>query len=175
MLDNPQRYGQVSRILHWGMALLLFWQIFTVGFRVLMEDSAIDTFMWSTHRPLGAILLLLVAIRLVWTLMNRAQRPAAVNPVAKWGHWTLYGLLVVVPALGLLRHYGAGRPLDVFGIPLFSGFDGRIEWLVYPGNLLHSSLGWLLMVMIVGHIGMAIWHRTRPGQVDVLPRMWGSN
>ncbi|MDQ2076914.1 cytochrome b [Marinimicrobium sp. ABcell2] len=175
MLDNPQRYGQVSRILHWGMALILFWQFFTVGFRVLMEDSAIDNFMWSTHRPLGAILLLLVAIRIVWALFNRTRRPAAVSTAAKLGHIALYGMLVLIPALGLLRHYGAGRPFDVFGIPLFSGFEGRIEWLVYPGNLLHSSLGWTLMAMVLGHMAMVVWHRKRAGQVDVLPRMWGRN
>ncbi len=171
MFDDQYRYGTVSRTLHWGMALLLLWQILTVGVRVLMKDSAIDDFMWSTHRPFGALLLLLASIRIIWALINRSHRPPPVNVFAKWGHVTLYVLLFVVPALGLARHYGAGRSFEPFGIPLFSGFDGRIDWLVEPGNLLHSSLGWTLITLIVGHIFMAIWHRVRTGDQDVLPRM----
>lgn len=172
MLDSTKSYGPISRLFHWGMALLLLWQFLTVGARAWLTDSALDEFMWATHRPLGALLLLLVVIRLVWALRNRSRRPASVSLAAKLGHITLYALLLVVPLLALLRQYGAGRAFDPFGIPLFSGFDGRIEWLVAPGNLLHGSLGWTLMALVAGHIFMVVWHR-RAGRVNVLPRMWG--
>lgn len=172
MFDNSHRYGSVTRFLHWGIALILLWQMFTVAVRVTLEDSALDAFTWSTHRPLGAILLLLGTIRLVWALVNWTRRPPALSLAARLGHIALYGLLIVVPALGLLRHYGAGRPFDVFGLPLFSGFDGEIQWLMWLGNQFHSSLGWLLITLIVGHTAMVVWHRKRAGQVDVLPRMW---
>ncbi|WP_111642253.1 cytochrome b [Marinimicrobium alkaliphilum] len=173
MFDNRNRYGTVTRTLHWGMALLILWQFLTVGARTLAEDSALDDFMWATHRPLGAMLLVLVGIRIVWALINLRHRPPAVNPFAKAGHIALYVLLFVVPALGLARQYGSGRTFEPFGIPLFSGFEGRIDWLVEPGNLLHGSLGWTLMALVVGHIAMAYWHRKQPAQPDVLPRMWG--
>lgn len=172
MFDNSSRYGSVTRFLHWGMALIVLWQIFTVTVRVLLKDSALDTFAWGTHRQFGAILLLLGAIRLVWALVNWARRPPAVMLAARLGHMTLYGLLILVPSLGLLRHYGAGRSFDVFGLPLFSGFDGKIEPLMWLGNQFHGLLGWLLIILIFGHTAMVVWHRKRSGQIDVLPRMW---
>ncbi len=171
--DNTSRYGLVSRVLHWGMALLLLWQFLTVGARVTMEDSAIDEFMWATHRPLGFLLFVLIIIRILWALINRARRPASVSLAARLGHIALYALCALVPALALLRQYGAGRSFEPFGIPVFSGFEGeRIQWMVSLGNNFHGTLGWILLTLIIGHIAMTIWHRKRAGQVDVLPRMW---
>jgi cytochrome b561 len=96
-----------------------------------------------------------------------------VSTPALLGHVTLYALVFIVPALALLRQYGSGRVFEPLGIPLFPGFEGeRIDWMMAPGNLLHSWLGWLLLALIVGHIGMAYWHRRRPDQPDVLKRMW---
>lgn len=172
MFDNSHRYGSVTRFLHWAMALILLWQMFTVAVRITLEDSALDTFAWGTHRAFGVILLLLAAIRLGWAIVNWTRRPPAISLAARLGHITLYGLLIVVPALGLLRHFGAGRSLDVFGLPLLPGFDGKIEPLVWLGNQLHGSLGWLLIVLMLGHTAMVVWHRKGSGQVDVLPRMW---
>ena len=100
MFDNSDRYGQITRFLHWGIALILLWQMFTVAVRVTLEDSALDAFTWSTHRPLGAILLLLGTIRLVWALVNWTRRPPALSLAARLGHIALYGLHIVVPDLG---------------------------------------------------------------------------
>lgn len=172
MFDNENRYGSITRMLHWGMAILILWQFTSAGSRILFEDTAFEAFMWSTHKPLGALLLLLIGIRLAWALINLSRRPPSVNLGAKLGHIALYGLLIVIPSLGLLRQYGSGRSFEPFGIPLFSGFEGEIEFLVEPGNLLHGALGWVLLVMIIGHIGMVVWHRKRIGKQDVLPRMW---
>lgn len=173
MYDNTQRYGTITRTLHWGIALLLLWQFSSVAARVLMKDSSLDKFLWATHKPLGALLLALIAVRILWALFNLSRRPPSISIFSKLGHIALYALMFAVPALGLARQYGSGRAFDVFGIPLFSGFEGKIEWLVEPGNLLHGSLGWTLLVLILGHIAMVIIHRKRKGHVDVLPRIWG--
>lgn len=172
MFDNKEYYGKVTRLFHWGMALLILWQFLTVGARVLMEDTAVEQFMWGTHKSLGVLLLLLIAARIAWALLNLSRRPPSVNVLAGLGHIALYTLLLIVPALGLLRQYGSGRSFEPFGVPLFSGFEGKIEFLVEPGNLLHGSLGWTLLALIIGHIAMAVWHRKRDKQNDVLPRMW---
>ena len=50
-------------------------------------------------------------------------------------------------------------------------FEGdRIEWMTALGSNFHGLLGWTLLVLIVGHAGMAIWHR-RAGDQDALARM----
>ncbi len=171
--DNQHRYGSVSRILHWGMALLLAWQFLSAGAHLLLDDTAVEAFFWPTHKPLGFALFVLIVLRAAWALRHLRVRPPSVNRLATAGHVTLYLLVLVVPALALLRQYGSGRAFEPFGIPLMPGFEGeRIDWMMAPGNLLHSWLGWLLLVLVAGHVFMAIWHRRRPDQPDVLERMW---
>lgn len=168
--DSAQRYGLVSRILHWGMAALLGWQFITTLVRLLMEDSSLDQFTWGTHRAAGVLLMALVLIRILWALYNRSQRPPSLNLPATLGHLALYGLMLVVPLVALMRQYGSGRELNVFGMSLMAGDGVKIEWLMAPANLLHGNLGWLLLALIVGHAAMAFVHR-RQGDVDVLARM----
>ncbi|UJJ33257.1 cytochrome b [Halopseudomonas maritima] len=170
--DSAARYGVVSRVLHWGMALLLLWQFLSAGARLLLEDTPIEAFFWSTHKPLGFLLFALIWLRLVWALANRQRRPASVGLPATLGHLGLYALLIAVPGLALLRQYGSGRAFEPFGLPLMAGFDGKTEWMISLGNALHSWLGWTLLALIVGHAFMALLHRHSAGHTDVLPRMW---
>jgi len=171
--DNRDTYGSVSRWLHWGMAALLAWQFLSAGSHLLLEDTAIEAFFWPTHKPLGFALFVLIILRAVWALVHLRERPPSVNRLATVGHVLLYLLVLVVPSLALLRQYGSGRAFEPFGIPLMPGFEGdRIDWMMAPANLLHSWLGWSLLVLIVGHVAVAVWHRRRPDQPDVLRRMW---
>lgn len=171
--DSTYRYGLISRGLHWGMALLLGWQFFTTTVRVLMEDSALDEFTWGTHKAAGTLLMTLILLRVIWALINYRQRPPALSMAARLGHWVLYALMLIIPLLALLRQYGSGREFAVFGLQLMSGFEGEIEALTAPGNLLHGWLGWTLLAMIIGHIGMTLYHRRNATEQDVLPRMAG--
>ncbi|MGD8175827.1 cytochrome b [Marinimicrobium sp. ARAG 43.8] len=169
--DSKERYGVITRVFHWGMAILIFWQMLTVASRVALEDTAVEAFFWATHKPLGALLLVLIALRIVWALLNLSRRPPSVSLGARLGHIVLYALMLAIPVIGLLRQYGSGRSFEPFGIALFSGFETpQIEWMVSLGNQIHGSLGWLLFVLIAGHIIMAYWHK-RPGHVDVMRRI----
>ncbi|GGC96963.1 cytochrome b [Vreelandella lutescens] len=159
VMDSSTRYGLVSRALHWGMALLFVWQFSSAAARVFLEDTAIDGFLWGTHSQVGVVLMALVVIRAVWAVMNASRRPPAVSVMAKLGHLALYGLMIAVPAIALIRQYGSGRALDVLGINLMAGGGERIEWMTNLGGLLHGELGWALLALVVGHIAMAVLHR----------------
>ncbi|KAE8437372.1 MULTISPECIES: cytochrome b [Halomonadaceae] len=159
VMDSSSRYGLVSRALHWGMALLFVWQFSSAVARVWLEDTAIEGFLWGAHSQVGVVLMALVVIRAVWAVMNASRRPPAVSVMAKLGHVALYGLMIVVPAIALIRQYGSGRALDVFGLSLMSGGGERIEWMTNLGGLLHGELGWALFALVVGHVVMAVLHR----------------
>ena len=171
--DSAIRYGTVSRTLHWGMALGLGWMFASAITHSLAEKSALDAFLWPTHKHVGSLLMLLVLLRGAWALMNAGRRPPSVGTLAHLGHLGLYGLMVAIPFIGLLRQYGSGRAFAPFGIPLMPGRpDDRIDWMVELGGLLHGELGWVLLACVVGHIAMALWHRRHPTS-NVLPRMVG--
>ncbi|MDX5979394.1 cytochrome b [Vreelandella alkaliphila] len=171
MMDTNKRYGIVSRLLHWGMALLFVWQFSSAAARVFFEDTPLESFLWGTHSQVGVVLLALVVVRGAWALINASRRPTSVSVMATLGHLALYGLMIAVPTIALIRQYGSGRALDVFGFNLMPGFDGeKIAWMTELGGLLHGELGWALLALIVGHVVMAILHRKLTNH-DVLSRM----
>ena len=173
--DSATRYGSISRIFHWGMALL-FVVIFSAALaRYFAKDSALDALLWPVHRPIGALLMLLVLLRAAWALLHAGQRPPHINLAAHLGHLALYALMLAVPFIGLLRQYGSGRAFAPFGVPLIGArADDKIDWMVDLGGLLHGEMGWVLLACIVGHAAMAFWHR-RPGHTNVMPRMVGNS
>ncbi|MDJ0389694.1 cytochrome b [Roseomonas sp. E05] len=175
-LDTPSRYGLVSRVLHWGMALLFAWQFAGMVVRITVGRSPLTAFMVGSHGGVGVLLFLLVLLRGGWSLLNRGRRPhyerGLPGLAARLGHLALYGLMVTVPALALLRQYGSGRAFAPFGIPLMPGFEGRIESLVAPANAVHGLLAWSLLALVGGHAAMALVHRFLWGD-DMLARMAG--
>jgi cytochrome b561 len=162
MNDTSRAYGLVTRTLHWGMAVLFVAQFTSaIAKRLWGKENAITEFLGPYHADIGVLLLALVIIRLAWAYRQRHDRPAHPGQhgkLVKGGHATLYALMVLVPAAAVLIRLGAGRPLDLFGMPILPPGDG-IEWAKTLGFLLHKPLAWLLGAMIAGHIGMALYHR----------------
>lgn len=176
--DNPQRYGRISRILHWGMALLFAWQFAGMIAKVsLGKEAALTGILSSAHADVGLLLLVLFVVRAVWGLMNSGRRPsngAGIWAVAAWlGHLGLYVLMLAVPLLATLRMLGNTRPFSWFGtIPLNDGSGEKIEWMVAPASAAHGLLGWVLLALIVGHVLMVLVHRCVLKD-DVAQRMLG--
>ncbi|MGU3665136.1 cytochrome b [Methylobacterium sp. A49B] len=171
--DSPQRYGRVSRGFHWLMAALFAWQFTGALLYVAIGDTALTRFVGGSHFTLGATLFALVLLRGAWGLANLPRRPAhtgRLGRAAVIGHGVIYGLMIVVPALALLRQYGSGKPFTPYGIPLMPGRDSKIEWMMIPGDLLHLWLAFLLLAVLIGHVAMAVLHRVI-WKDDVIARM----
>lgn len=173
LLDTPSGYGPVTRALHWGMAALFVWQFASVISRVLAEDSPVADFLWSTHYSVGFTLWLLVLLRGAWGLANLRRRPAqAGSPMlaaaARAGHLALYGLMIAVPSLAILRAVGGTRGFSVYGVELVAPGGTANPALSAPANALHGLLGWTLLALIAGHVAMALWHGyvRRDGTLD---------
>lgn len=163
LCDNPSSYGSVSRILHWGMALLLAWQFASAILRVLAKDTAVQGFFWSTHSTVGVTLWLLVLVRGAWGLMNQSRRPKRegsrlLAAMASTTHLVLYGLMVVVPTLAILRAIGNGRGFSVYGLQIVAPGGEPNPALVAPARALHGWLGWTLLVLVICHIAAALYH-----------------
>lgn len=163
ILDSRAGYGTVTRALHWGMAALFAWQFASVLLRVFAEDTRIEGFFWSTHYSVGFTLWILVFVRGVWGLANLRRRPRhdgspALATAARVGHLALYGLMIAVPTLAILRAVGGTRGFSVYGIQIVAPGGEANAALTAPGNALHGLLGWTLLALIVGHVAMALWH-----------------
>lgn len=159
--DRPDGYGAISRSFHWMMALLFAWQFVGACLHALNRDWAVSAFFWGTHRDLGFLLLVLVLLRGAWGLANAARRPhhhGLVGRLASLGHLGLYGLMVFVPTVALLRQFGSGRPFSPFGIPLMAGGGEKVGWMTALGNASHSLTAWALLALVAGHVFMVFVH-----------------
>ncbi|MCJ2052193.1 cytochrome b [Methylobacterium sp. J-070] len=171
--DAPQRYGRISRGFHWLMAALFAWQFAGALLYVGIGDTALTRFVGGSHFTLGATLFVLALLRGAWGLANLPRRPphpGRLGRAAQAGHAVLYGLMIAVPALALLRQYGSGKPFAPYGIPVMPARDSKIAWMTVPGDLLHHWLAFILLAVVLGHAAMAVLHRVLR-QDDVLARM----
>lgn len=175
-LDTPRHYGRVSRGFHWLMAGLFAWQFAGALLYVSIGDTALTRLVGGSHFTLGFTLLVLVLLRGAWGLANLSRRPThqgRLGRAAVVGHGVMYALMIVVPALALLRQFGSGKPFTPYGIPLMPGRDSKIEWMMVPGDLLHHWLAFLLLAILLGHMSMAVLHRVL-WKDEVLSRMTGT-
>ncbi|MEQ8896362.1 MAG: cytochrome b [Roseovarius sp.] len=177
LTDTPDRYGLITRTLHWGMALLFAAQFLSAAAHwALPRENATRELLWSYHYTLGATLFLLVLLRGAWGLANLPRRPehtgGLIGRAAVAGHVAIYALMVIVPFTRLLAAAGSDRGFTYFGLQIFAAREAEIAWMQAPSEL-HGEMGWVLALLILGHIAMAvIWHRLIRRD-DVLQRMAG--
>ncbi|MDO5705963.1 MAG: cytochrome b [Paracoccus sp. (in: a-proteobacteria)] len=180
IMDSPARYGAVSRFFHWSIAGLMIWQFLGMAIKVMLgRDAALTGMIAGSHQSLGFVLFVLIVLRVIWALANLHRRPpheaGLAGLAAKAGHVVLYALMILVPAVALIRAWGSDRAYVVFGWPVFPArAEGDVvQWAVDLGGNWHGEAGWLLAVLIVGHAVMAIWH-TAVRRDGTMTRMAGA-
>ncbi|KAA3638759.1 MAG: cytochrome b, partial [Proteobacteria bacterium] len=48
----------------------------------------------------------------------------------------------------------------------------KIQWMLDLGSDFHGELGWILLLLITGHMIMTYIHQKATSRIDVLSRMW---
>ena len=175
-LDTPARYGLVTRLFHWSIALLFAWQFAGMGVKLVLGRHPLTAFLVGTHKPIGTVLMLLIAARALWAFSQWKRRPPHpdtwIGKAAAAGHALLYALMLYIPAVALLREYGSGKGFSVWGIPLFAERGQEIAWMLAPGNASHGLLAWVLLAVVGGHVAMVVLHHWW-WRDDTLARMTG--
>ncbi|MCJ8140263.1 cytochrome b [Falsirhodobacter halotolerans] len=152
-----RRYPIFSRILHWALAALVFWQIGIVtAYKIAGSSPFLDKMasLGPSHGMVGLIVLPLALLRLV-------RPPAASNRAARLVHHTLRVLLVAIPALALLRAYGSGKGWVHRGLTIVPETGEEVAWMVKLGNIAHGELAWVMIALIGLHIAGAVMHGFR--------------
>lgn len=169
--DSKERYGSITRIFHWGMALLLGWQLLKFFDRISDGEHWVGQTLVPWHVSIGTLLMLLIVLRIIWAATQRGNRPEqdpATATLVKVGHFLMYAAMLLMPLTGILTMAGKGYGLKAFGVQLIEK-GAETSWMASVGAL-HSPIAWLLLLMVVGHIGIALVHHF--GKKDgVLRRM----
>ncbi|MGV3574923.1 MAG: cytochrome b [Devosia sp.] len=157
-------YKPLAKFFHWLTALLV---VLTIPAALTMLTPGIGRWLqdplFMFHKNVGVVLLVLVAVRLAYRLLNpppplpqtvpRAQRYAA-----EATHWLLYGLLLAMAISGFIRVTAGGFPLEVFDRFGIQNLVPRSDSLAETAKRIHALLRYPLIALIVLHIGAAIYH-----------------
>ena len=157
-LDSEQRYGAVSRALHWSMATLLLLMLGTEWLAEIVAMSEREAM--ALHKSVGVLLLGLLVFRLLWRRVNhgRLEAHAHWKCAARLGHLALYAAMLVIPVSGLLVALGSGHGVEFFGLPLIAP-GAEIEWLEEAAEETHEVLANLLWLLIGGHVAASLAHQ----------------
>ncbi len=173
--NSATHWGLLSRLLHWFMAVAILF-MFTVGITMInMRLSPMKLEMFIIHKSTGMLLLLLVAIRLIWRILNPAPRPSKHlsrlhKNVASIVQMLMYTLLFAIPISGWVINSASNFPLKWFGffeIPPITNPNIMIEDYAKTAHFIFICM---LGSLIVLHISAAIHHHWIKRN-DVLKRM----
>jgi cytochrome b561 len=118
---NRDDYNAGAKWLHWLIALLII-ALFPLGW-VMGDFTGVQKAQaYNLHKSLGATVLMLMALRLVWRGVSSAPAlPATMPPreqlLAKLGHLALYALAIALPLTGWALISTSERPSLFFGTP----------------------------------------------------------
>jgi cytochrome b561 len=166
--DASPPYAPPARLLHWLTAGMIAVQVpvgIVMAYRgnVLNLWNSTTDFLYSAHKSLGFILLVVVAVRLAvrmiaGSLPAEPGLPRWQRRIAGANHAALYLLLLAVPMLGWLGTslFPALQVFGVISLPAISGADRAASDRVLT---LHAIVAFVLVALVALHIGAALYHR----------------
>jgi cytochrome b561 len=176
MLRNDElRWGAVAKFLHWAIALLILGNgVF--GLLMDLARTPMQEVKWlALHKSIGLTVLALLLLRVLWRAFNRPPREL---PAPRWQLWAarlvhgaLYLLVAALPLSGWWFNSVRGYPLQyfkLFNLPAIAAKDPELRSLAHE---VHEYLFWVLLLVLVAHVGAALKHHVFD-QDDVLLRMW---
>ena len=174
--STEARWGGVAQAFHWTMAALILAQG-AIGLTMVdLSLSPTKVKIYALHKSIGMTVLVLALLRLAWRAADRRPRDPATMPrwqrvAARAAHVALYALMLALPLSGWWFNSASNSPLVWFGLvhvpSLTRGYDPALKQMALVA---HQTLFWILVAVLVGHVGAALWHRCAQRD-DVLQRM----
>jgi cytochrome b561 len=162
MTSLPRRFNPLQRLLHWLMAVCILAMLF-IGVGMVSTITPKYLPLILAHKTLGASLLVLVLIRLALRLYYGApplpvDLPKTMKFGAKLSHHALYGLMIVMPLLGLGMLWAAADPVVLYGdirIPAPLPQSDRVHTLLWNS---HFYLGFAFFALVLLHVAAGLYH-----------------
>ncbi|MES2539974.1 MAG: cytochrome b [Pseudomonadota bacterium] len=157
--NGPDEFGLISRLIHWGMALLLI-SLLALGLRIAAMEPGLSTpWLYGLHKTLGLTALALVLLRVIWHLISPPPGPQATGWMRlfiKAWHWTLYALMIATPIAGWAGSSASGIDTlyaETFVIPPLVEPNETSEFVWF---ILHEIFAKTLLGMVIVHMLAAL-------------------
>jgi cytochrome b561 len=168
-------YPATSKWLHWLVAACVLTTAPVAIAMTRVGEGPTQDALYTFHKSLGVLILVLVILRLINRLMVGA--PAPEPGIERWQkaassatHGLLYLLLVAMPIVGYIANSLYGAPTPFFGLFELPPIVAENQPLSEKLFALHRWSGFLLIVLVLMHLGAALYHHVVRGD-NVLRRM----
>jgi cytochrome b561 len=157
------RYHPILVILHWLLTLMIIGGLI-IGWTVLEEtrnDEPSRLIVLRFHMSLGLAILGLMILRFGVRVYTRKPPHADIgntilNRSGVAVHWLFYAVVIAMCATGIATAYSAGLFAIVFGD---SGHPLPTNISELLPRAAHGALSSILSLLILGHVGAALWHQ----------------
>lgn len=175
--NTAENYGSIAKWFHWLTALLFLGSYVSVKYRhwFTEKDTPENWTALQLHLSIGITIGVILILRIILRNMNRVPDPEPGTPLAHMaahvGHLVIYGMLALMVITGYI---GTGVNTDYFFLSEIPRFESTqlFSMLVTDGlgigfkefekpiDYIHKNVfgEWLAWMLIVGHIGAALYH-----------------
>lgn len=166
LLDTPDRYGHLSRLAHWGGALLVLTLLVIGQIAEELPKGPERKALWAWHIALGVIAFLPLLARLLWRVQAQlaGRSPQPLSPpgwqraAERLGHGALLAVLAVMIVTGPLMIWSDGAAIHVLGWFSLPTPIGEHKALHYYAGRLHGVGSKLMIVLVAIHLVGALRH-----------------
>jgi cytochrome b561 len=144
-------YRMPAKVFHWLTVALVLFMVSSAVIAKQLNDGPVSELLFSLHKLTGAFTLCVIVLRLCYRLTQRDEDGHRRAPL----HWTLYGVVLLVPLLGWagISDFGARE--------IFPGYSLPAIWPEHAGYAdllfsLHAYLAFGLLALVALHIGVAM-------------------
>jgi cytochrome b561 len=160
---RTDHYPASSKLLHWLVAACV---LTTAPVAIAMgrvSKGPTQDLLYNFHKSLGVLIFALMVLRLINRIVLGAPIP---DPsIERWQktvssavHAALYSLLLAMPIVGYVANSAYGAPTPFFGLFNLPAIVGKNEPLSEQLFALHRWTGFVLIFLILMHIGAALFH-----------------
>ena len=159
--SSPTRYGAVAIAIHWVTALAIAGMLTSGLAAANSTDEITKLTLLRGHAITGSLIGVLTVLRIVWWLFFD-RRPVDQSGLSRgqalashFVHYTLYAVILVMVSSGFATVILTGANLQLFGtapLPL-------PDFTLAAPFTVHGILARVLIALLVGHIGAALWHQ----------------
>ncbi len=120
--NSADGYGAIAQSVHWLTVVLVAIAWASGTFDDVLPKGAARAVGLFVHISAGVAILVALAVRLLWRMVDPPPKPAPtmlgawVDAVGRLMHYALYALLVAVPIAGIVLQFARGDALPLFGL-----------------------------------------------------------
>lgn len=163
-LNDANKYGYIAKSFHWAIAILII-SAWAIGYYAvdLQNNDPQKGLLYSLHKSIGMVVLMLAIIRVSWRTYNRpppfsSTMNIVIKTAAHTVHYLLYAFMFIQPLTGWAMSSAAGHIPTFFGLFYFPAlvpvnFEKASEYMVW-----HNTAAMVLLTLFVLHVGGALFH-----------------